>query len=767
MCAKEKQFGDALYILNSMRFSIYPQNSNSPPPPSERTASTQDSKRECSQLLSSAPSINGYTFINFGQPVPTRLASHTFLHSLVKAGLPTKAAAQAKLMMADGICIRTKTMESILASTVDRSSYPPAQSLKAPREGARLDVLSRYPITDTHTSVAVRLLEEARHRRQERTQRMYDVVINACLIQGEIIVASLLFLILLKDWQLRLKKKHANNPSSEPPEPLNPSPLRPPPRPTSQPYWSLLNRIDHTLATLKDPQDPQFQDALQALANLAFVMDTGPYPPELMASLIKALYSVPKSHAVVYVGSPPNGPPVNAYEYFHEVLMRLVYDARRVRDRQTVLETGRRFKVNTLHALLHYCLRYRMSKALASDILEVLKNRKRGITVDGVNILFRGSTLLRDDTIRMDEACSNNTPDSIPVALSSTHRTTLPSTRWAHIVDVLKLEHALRYPSEPVIHTPVTPDDYTATDLITHLVATGRGSILSKKLYEIIPELDLVDRDGLGITMEERDRCLALYGPYFFTTVLNALVKTGRIHHAELVWELAIAAEKASWRGETEPWFLPIHAYTSMLQLYSDEMRAGKPKRLPRGNKGSIPAMVKGKSIFRTVQIRCRFLEAVKRSDPVGRIPLRLRKFIPDERYFNALLDLYSRRGLGYARPMRNRNNYWRWMERLASDRFAKNGASSVHWHPMLTEIITEMGRYGYGVPGALRFLLVGRVSGTERAGPPLAHAARPISLPSPRQNPQFIPVLKTRGLPVRRGRRTRPRRAAWGLIKA
>jgi hypothetical protein len=40
MCAKEKQFGDALYILNSMRFSIYPSSSDPPPPPSERAAST-------------------------------------------------------------------------------------------------------------------------------------------------------------------------------------------------------------------------------------------------------------------------------------------------------------------------------------------------------------------------------------------------------------------------------------------------------------------------------------------------------------------------------------------------------------------------------------------------------------------------------------------------------------------------------------------------------------------------------------------------------
>ena len=750
MCAKEKQFGDALYVLNSMRFSIYPKNFDSAPPPSERAASIQDPERKRSQLLSSTPSsINGYTFINFGQPVPTRLASHSFLHSLVKAGLPTKAAAQAELMMADGIRIRTKTMESILASTVDRSSYPPVQSLKASREGARLSVRSKYPITDTHTSIAVHLLEEARHRRQERTQRMYDVVINACLIQGEIIVASLLFLILLKDWQLRLKKQPPNNTSPEPPEPRFPSQ----PRPSSLFHGPLLDRIDYTLTTRRDPRDPQFQNALEALANLAFAMDTGQYPPKLIGRLIKALYSVPKSDAVVYVGSPPGGSPVNAYKYFHRVLMRLVVDAGPRRDEQKVRETGRQFDADALHALLRYCLHYRMSKALASDILEVLKRKKKSINVPVVNVLFRGSTMLRDDTIRMDRASSANTFDSIPVALSR-RPAALPLTRWAHTVNVLKLEHALQYPSEPVIYTPLTPDSHTVINLITHLTATGRGSIVANKLYDIIPELSPVYRNNLRITVEESDRCLASYGPYFLAAVLNALVKNGRTRYAERVWQLAIVAEKASWRSGTEPWFLPIEAYTCMLQLYSKEMRVWKAKTSSGGTigKGSIPPTVKGKSVFRTVQIRCRFSETMEESDAIGRMPLRMRKFVPDERYFNALLELYARRALGYARPMKNCNSYWRWIERLASDRFAKNGVTSVHWHPMLAEIVAEMGKYGYKVPPAIKFLLVGRISGTERAGPPPAQEARPISR-RPRQNPQFIPVLKTRGLPVSRGK--------------
>jgi len=772
MCAKEKQFGDALYILNSMRFSIYPPSSNPPPSPSERTASTWLPKPEGSRLLSStSSSINDYTFINFGQPVPTRLASHSFLHSLVKAGLPTKAAAQAELMMADGIRIRTRTMESILASAVDRSPYPPIRSPTAPLGKVNVQVLGEYPIADTHTRVAVRLLEEARRRRQERTHRMYDVVINACLIQGEIIVASLLFIIAIKDWQLReaLKNQRAKNPPPEPSEPLNPTPLHP----TWKTRLSLFERINHTLATRKDPGDPLFQNAIQALANLAFAVDTGQFPSRFMGSLIKALYSVPRSPTVVYIGSSSEVRPVNAHKYINQVLMRLVDDARGKRHGQRDLAAGRKFNPHAYNALLHYCLRHRLSKVHASDLLVAMEEKWEGKVVPSANLLLRNSTLLRDDTVRMNRRCSPDTVNSAPVAPLSAHHGTFPSTRWAHIVNVLKLELAVQYPSEPVIHTPAAPDPHTATDLISHLTATGRGHIIAEKLTDIIPELYLVDEYGSRRPIGERGRCAVSCGPYFFSAVLNALVKDGRTGYVERVWRLALEAEKASWVDGNESWFLPIHAYTCMVQSSFKEGRVRKVTVSLRrnGKRGVIgrygreldtrmaSATAMGKEVFRAVQARCRFLEIAKERDhTLSLAPLALREFAPDERYFNALLDLYGRRVLGYARPTKPHERYWRWLEKVASSRFARNGVTTVHWHPMLAEIVAEMHKYGYEVPEGLRFLLVGRVSGAGIRDSVPSQPVRLVPLPPPRRNPHRIPVLKTRGLPVPRGKE-KPRR--------
>ena len=746
LCGKEKQFGDALYILNSIRFS------NFPPTPTP--------KARHSQLLSSVPSsINGYTFIEFGQPVPTRLASHSFLHSLVKAGLPTKAATQAKLMLAEGIRIRTKTMESILASTVDKSPYPPAKPLNPPRGKVRLDGICKYPIASAHTRIAVRLLEEARRRRQERTQRMYDIVIKACLLQGEIIVASLLFVMVIKDWQLRqaLKKQLTDNPPPESSGPLNASPLYP----TRQTYWSLLERIEHTLTTQKDPKDPSFRNAIQALANLAFAVDTGQFPPRLMGSLIKALYSVPKSGAVVYLGSPNEVYTANAYTYIHQVLMRLVCDAGERPDAQRNPAARQNFNLHALNALLHYCLHHPLPKAHAFDLLDIMKRKWGGIPASSANLLLRTSTLLRDDTIRMDGSPSAHTTDTAPISSHSVRRVVpvLPLTRWAHIVNILKLELAIRYPSEPVMHTPATPDPYTVTSLIAHLTATSRSHIIAERLVDIIPELNPVGEGGSGIPLRERGRHAVSYGPYFFAAVLNALVKSGRAFCAEWVWRLAVEAEKASWTGENEPWFLPIHAYTCILRLYSGggkvtaSLGSGGNHGVGGRKRRVANAMATGKQIFREVRLRCRFLEDAKgRNDDLGWIPPTLRNFAPDARYFNALLDLYGRRVVGYARPRTNHRSYWRWLERIIGERFARSGATAVHWHPILAEIVTEMCRYGYKVPAGLKFLLVGRTSGVETGDSKTLQPVRPRPLPPPRKHPRRIPVFKTRGLPVPRG---------------
>ncbi|EGO01456.1 hypothetical protein SERLA73DRAFT_176729, partial [Serpula lacrymans var. lacrymans S7.3] len=58
-------------------------------------------------------------------------------------------------------------------------------------------------VSDPGIRFAISLLFFARQHRQRCSEQAYQSIINACLVQGEIIVASLLFVILVKDWEVR------------------------------------------------------------------------------------------------------------------------------------------------------------------------------------------------------------------------------------------------------------------------------------------------------------------------------------------------------------------------------------------------------------------------------------------------------------------------------------------------------------------------------------------------------------------------------------
>ncbi|KAF8334863.1 uncharacterized protein EI90DRAFT_3120619 [Cantharellus anzutake] len=84
-------------------------------------------------------------------------------------------------------------------------------------------------------------------------------------------------------------------------------------------------------------------------------------------------------------------------------------------------------------------------------------------------------------------------------------------------------------------------------------------------------------------------------GPELYLALLNLLVKVGRPRDAKWLFSQALSAQKRSWeegrtqfsalmKGECnssttliswEPWCLPVHAYTIMLQCYAAESRRG------------------------------------------------------------------------------------------------------------------------------------------------------------------------------------------------
>ncbi|KAG9024178.1 hypothetical protein FRB95_011974 [Tulasnella sp. JGI-2019a] len=85
-------------------------------------------------------------------------------------------------------------VQSILRSQLETSDDP----------NVRQDLLGdRAPKLDKATQRALLFVQVLRSSRQRRTSKMFEALVDACLLQGEIIVGTLLFVLLVRDWQAR------------------------------------------------------------------------------------------------------------------------------------------------------------------------------------------------------------------------------------------------------------------------------------------------------------------------------------------------------------------------------------------------------------------------------------------------------------------------------------------------------------------------------------------------------------------------------------
>lgn len=132
---------------------------------------------------------------------------------------------------------------------------------------------------------------------------MYQNLIHACLLQGEIFVGSLLFVLVVKDWQARKSRAlRMNTPPEDGHIPQNITPdleteLHGTPFPSATTMCAILDPIDEMLSLEGDSQefDWQIQAALQSLANLASLLDTHSLPFSNIAPLIRTMYAAHES----------------------------------------------------------------------------------------------------------------------------------------------------------------------------------------------------------------------------------------------------------------------------------------------------------------------------------------------------------------------------------------------------------------------------------------------------------------------------------------
>jgi len=555
---------------------------------------------------------------------------------------------------------------------------------------------------------------------------MFKTLMKLCLINGEIIVASLLFGTLLRDWQSQQLDSTA-------------AIVELTPHPAKLNYFltNICSAIDsHLLSNRTDPDSTlSYAASLQSLANLAHLLDKRLFPSDNVAAILCSMYRCPRGKERVWV---PDEGEMEAYSYFHGVMERLIHELPTEVSRTTLP-----FDLPTTNTLLHYALRHRRSVPLAEKVIENMTQHDRLMpNASTMNILAKAEPLLRKSRIKglclkvlnqqRDEKVKHSTTSLLAIAAR-------------------------------------TEDNYTLSTQISRLVASGKPHLVVDALDVILPELFACHRPHPISDPDVLLRRAICLGPVVITDILNALQKTGRTGIAEQVWHIAKRAEEMSWnvvrkgdesdRVVVKPWCLPVHAYTIMIKVYAAEAKKARAYFLAHRQGGSKPLNPKlvrivgwgrdpgSKSgrkmktdekprhylgrqlaikVYRAmadvpeeVERRIRELQERQRYEgqrtKLGHFPhvviakRHLEVPYPDARFFNAILDVVGRHP--HMAPRRPRRRYARLL-RSSLARFAIHRHSysnhRLRCDPALPQIAADMTRAGFAVPLVYQWLLVG-----------------------------------------------------------
>ena len=778
-----------------------------------------------------------FTPITFDKPISPRLSAHVMLHHIIRNDSPLKAYETAQILIKKGIPLRQATLLKVTQALLHASptvfSVLKEKGVSMVRSPGFLpDSLPINPdaIEDDGLRFALMLLLQARENRRQCWDRAFETLVNFCLLQGEIIMGSLLFVLLVKDYEAKALKAQEIKARITEQEACQgvASPqlidrwkelIR-----SRMPSKRLLKAITQQCEEELSDDSGDHEEALQALANLAGLIDSRSMPFSDISHLLRALYSCPKLPDTVVIIEGNSERTINAYQYFHRVIFGLLQNlpTRKAKDpparhQDNWVHVMPPLSRETYNTLVHYALRHRISVSLARDVLHHMEHvRRPNLKPDTTtyNIIVRSGTLLRrNDIVSFAVAelrkLKVNSDHGIAVPSGTPHRHPLPGSRNQSLSRLLAVSPA---------SSNVPADMYTLTSYITHLTSTGNPHVVASILFHVLPELTIVDHPAWGdnppsayerAMMARRARQERLYravslGPHFFTSVLNALCKAGKTGLAERVWLLAKQAEKISWLKSgheglevAEGWCLPIHAYTIMMQVYAAEARKGfrVRTRLPVGSletgehkwqpRTDSKDKVKGWARYvlakdkiasrhrsrRTLGLRLSavlyrsmFRAARDIYDTLIRIvpnaQPRVYNLQPDARFFNAALEMFGRQPGMMRRAGKTRPAHWRQKERKAMMRYSRRGVVPRNGNPFLQRVVHGMLDAGFEVPMAYRRLFLGTWVYTSMTRPGVPVVNRQ-PLAFPRPKKRFLP----HALPTHKERGLPIQRSDWKKV--
>jgi hypothetical protein len=691
--------------------------------------------------------------------------------------------------------VRSKSLELTISAICSAAKSPSSSAIVTVsklrpdlRCGTHPKNYERGKFRSPELGLATDIFIAAKEYQKQRTKAMFVSLLDACILQGEIVVVTFLLAFMLNQWQLKQECLPKDSFAEDTVSRKAGSCL------LEQFKWAgigLKHWFPHKLDViyedaylesilkairqiLQDNAVDSLRDARQSLAILANLLDTGWLPTCEVGRLISLMRSC-SSGATVWVFE-DGWRRRNIQGYFDEVIQRYIQRALdHNQDRPMAYPPSRR----TWNAMLKYALSIRSSE-LVDRLGQQIVFNANGRAEPGIvayNILLRGGTLSRraevvEQILRRLKSRPENVQSGVPFYPTheeysdSNRRRVRPSAEGTG--GPVSVEDAHDSSTEiPLI------DDHTLSHYITHLTVTGRAHIVAEMVFYLIPELSILNDGPDGpewkSTYEKearQEKALSRavnYGPFFFTTVIHALHKAGRTGLAERVLMLAMKAERASWEpryfddGVAEPWCLPVHAYTSMIQCYATEAKKGLVVRSPVEGRGLVRrdnATVRGwgrlgfamsksdhaerrvadhQSLRREIaahemgyllyqsmrNARTQVVEELVRVQYAGNTtPEKVRLFRtnlqvpqPDVMFFNAALSLFGRTPNFYQRRHISRCR-WRRRLRRACERYVNTGDTLLSHSPYLVEILLAMRKAGYDIPLAFKPFLLGKVPG-------------------------------------------------------
>ena len=541
--------------------------------------------------------------------IQTKLAAHTFAHALLRRGRALEASRFVELCMERNIRIHYRTFQAtfnLLCPRVDHQvdtvgppspiTVPPPSEVGPTRPNPRPQ---HQGASQMFTIAALSLLRSARQGRHGRASWMYDRIIDACLLQGEVLTAALLFVALVRDWMLRkaIHESLHNSPShSSTPEHRLDSDWqearrlgmdRYPEFTFPQPRAGMLHRIisatgldesPNIVKRYKWPVRPPDAEALSSLYALMELLQNG----ELQGTSVVALWPLFRTMA-----SLPREKHRSAedYERCHNTLLSLCADSpENVRKE--------RLDLQSYNILLRYALRHRRSPGLGLAVLRRLCEHHDPNAMTW-NILLREATLMQANVVvrALIAHLAARHPGTVDLFVDKPTSPDLevpPSMEpWSGILSL-----ALSRP-------PPYPDEATYLALISFTIATTKPHLACSYILSQFPDLAKSTWDP-RLHKQSTLKRARHYSPYFWSVALNAACKAGEWELAKGIWRLAVRMDTWKQRPEvangveTEDrdglrvvWgddekgikarhrpVLTVEAYTVMLQLYARRLTA-------------------------------------------------------------------------------------------------------------------------------------------------------------------------------------------------